>query len=763
MALRKPTSANPLPILPLRNQVLFPGIVTTIQVTRETSLTAIEAAMDGEQLLWVARQMDPDQADPKPEDLESIGTVAEVLSANILPDGTARVALRGMCRARYTHAGPKVVEPRVVPQSVRVAAQIRAALDGFTTLVGLCSDIPVEAVGALKSADCPGAVADQIAHHCPLSLARKQALLDEDDPVKRLETVTKLVHEEVLAHQEKLRIQAEIEAEFASKHRTLHLEEQIRHLNKELSELIGGPSNALQQLIGDNKLPPQVLNRIQQEWQNVEENGRFSSEATVSRIYVETLCRFPWEKSASGSKDALSVQHLLDSSHFGLKLAKRRISELLAVRELKRGGGACILLVGPPGVGKTSFALSVAQALGLPYGIIGMGGLRDECEIRGHRRSYVGARPGRLAQTLIHCECHNPVIILDEIDKVGRDERHDPMSALLDALDPSQNSAFVDQYLELGIDLSQTLFIATANDISKIPGPVLDRFEVVQIEGYGVYEKREMLDSHLWPKSLQRHGLNPGQLELDARAKEELVQRSYAEAGLRGVERELNALARAHAIDILGQPEAKIVVTAQKIEEVLGKEDTQLLPPEVQPGLPGTAWCLLARGAEGAVGMLEVVLLPTQSRQPQIRLTGALGEVLRESVITAITAIRKLYPEAGEILTTHDIHVHMPVGSVPKDGPSAGLPVAIALVSAALNLPTQAHTSVTGEITLNGQLIPIGGIKAKLQAANLKGIKKMIVPLANASDPAFLDQQLLGNVEIQFATDLKHAIELSLP
>lgn len=755
MALRKPSLA-PLPVLPLKDQVLFPGTVTTVLVNRRPSIEAVNQAMKSGQNLFAIAQLNPDQDSPLREDLAKVGVMAEILSSSTLPDGSLRVVLRGQCRAIPTKEGAKAVEPPEHAPSSQLAALTRATQDGFAALVEQNPRIPHEVLRQAMNLE-GGALADYVIHHLPCKPTKKQAILEVLDLTERLESVLGLINEETAILQAKEELNEKLKRQFDEMARVQFLREELQIIQSELKSIDGADSD-LGDRIETADLPENVRQRLRQEWQSIKDLGPFSQEAALSRQYLEFVLGLPFSKSIKAEELDLPVlKSTLDSEHHGLHEAKQRIIELVCTQKLNpdREGGA-VLFFGPPGTGKTSFAQSLGKALGRPVVVISLGGMKDEVEIRGHRRSYVGARAGRILQALSAAGCKNPILVLDEIDKAA-DSVH---STLLDLLDPSQNRAFVDSFVELGVDLSQVLFVATANSLEPLRGPLLDRLEVIEFEGYRTSELKLMISNYLWQRALTEHGILGHQLALSTQAIDHLALRSGRTGGVRRVVQDLAKLVRSQVVTVMTHPESKLILTPKEVEEILGPEEPDMLPKSLRPDCPGSTWCLLAAGHQGAVGMLEVAGLPSLDGKGSMVMTGSLGGVLRESAQTALTALRLLDPYFNERVVGQDLHLHMPASGIPKDGPSAGLGLALCLWSWAHRRSLPTFLAVSGEVSLNGAILPVGGIRQKLLACQEKGIRTVILPRANAVEPCLLEGEVTDGLQILFADTVMECLEL---
>lgn len=742
-----------LPVLAIRDQVHFPGLINTVHVVRSWTLAAANRALSGERLLLVVSQRDMSLEEPGPEDLAALGTVSEILHSSPTPDGGLRLVLRGMGRATLVdlrsesgayEATPHALTDKRHKLDERTEVLTREVLAKFNLLSHGHPHIPPEAVQTINHLENPGELADTVAHFLPVRTPDKQLILECIDPVERLEKILLLVSREQHIGELQDTIRQKVDAEVGDVQKQFYLREQMRIIQRELAE----PDEQAVEIqeyrerLSQRALPDFLLQKAEQEMARL---GRFpvgSAEAGQIRAYLDVLLELPWEVSSNVRVDIREAEAILDREHFGLSCVKERVLEFLAVAELKGaipGGALCF--VGPPGVGKTGFARAIATALGRPCVRVALGGVRDEAEIRGHRRTYVGAMPGRIANAIRQAGVMNPVIVLDEIDKMTLEMRGDPAAALLEALDPEQNRTFRDHYLEVPLNLSEVVFVATANMVESLPGPLRDRLEVVPFEGYTDRERMEIARRFLIPRALADCGLEDQNILSDAEL-ETLVKQQIREPGVRSLDREIRKhcrrMARTKAADL---PPAPLAVT----------------PVENDPRAPsiGLAWGLAVGQQGGTQLRIETVMMPRRSEQPSFTVTGNLGGVMHESALTALSAARR----AADADYGLDIHLHVPDGAIPKDGPSAGLAMAASLASSALHLPLPSDTAISGEITLTGAVLEVGAIREKVLAAKRAEFKKVILPLANRAEVERLGEDIAQGLEFVFVNDLSAALK----
>ncbi|WP_258360958.1 endopeptidase La [Moorella sulfitireducens (nom. illeg.)] len=730
-----------LPLLPLRGVIVFPYTVIHLDVGRERSVSAIEEAMLKDRVIFLAMQKEAQDDDPGEDDIYNTGTIAEIKQLLKLPGGTIRILVEGIRRGNikeYLSHDPflKVVveeAPEPAETSSEIEALMRCLVDEFETYVKMSKKIPPETVVAVVSLDEPGRLADVVASHLNLKLTDKQAVLEAVDIKERLNLLCEILakEKEILELERKINLRVRKQMEKTQKE--YYLREQMKAIQKELGEKDERAVEVeeLRQKIEAARLPKEVRERALKEVERLEKMPPMVAEATVVRNYLDWLLSLPWNKQTRDRLDIKVAERILEEDHYGLQEVKDRILEYLAIRQLARKmKGPIICFVGPPGVGKTSLAKSIARALQRKFVRISLGGVRDEAEIRGHRRTYVGALPGRIIQGMKQAGTRNPVFLLDEIDKLSSDFRGDPASALLEVLDPEQNHMFSDHFIEAPFDLSRVMFITTANVEYSIPRPLLDRMEVIRIPGYTEEEKVKIAALHLVPKQIKEHGLKKEQLEISENALRRIVREYTREAGVRNLERQIATICRKTARDIVGGKAKAVKITAGNVEEYLGiprYRHTEAFQNEMVGVANGLAWTEVG----GEVLNVEVSLMKGKGN---LTLTGKLGDVMKESAYAGFSYIRSRAEALGleaDFHEKHDLHIHVPEGAIPKDGPSAGITMATAMASALTGVPVKGNLAMTGEITLRGRVLPVGGIKEKVLAAHRAGLKNIILPREN--------------------------------
>ncbi|KYH31842.1 endopeptidase La [Neomoorella mulderi] len=730
-----------LPLLPLRGVIVFPYTVIHLDVGRERSVSAIEEAMLRDRVIFLAMQKEAQDDDPGEDDIYTTGTIAEIKQLLKLPGGTIRILVEGIRRGKireYLSYDPFLkVEVEEAPEPAETSSEIealmRCLIDEFETYVKMSKRIPPETVVAVVSLEEPGRLADVVASHLNLKLTDKQAVLEAVDIKERLNLLCEILakEKEILELERKINLRVRKQMEKTQKE--YYLREQIKAIQKELGEKDERVAEAeeLRQKIEAARLPKDVRERALKEVERLEKMPPMVAETTVVRNYLDWLLSLPWNKQTRDRLDVKVAERILDEDHYGLKEVKDRILEYLAIRQLaKKMKGPIICFVGPPGVGKTSLAKSIARALQRKFVRISLGGVRDEAEIRGHRRTYVGALPGRIIQGMKQAGTRNPVFLLDEIDKLSSDFRGDPASALLEVLDPEQNHMFSDHYIEAPFDLSRVMFITTANVEYSIPRPLLDRMEVIRIPGYTEEEKVKIAALHLLPKQIKEHGLKKDQLEISENALRRIVREYTREAGVRNLERQIATICRKTARDIVSGKTKAVRITAGNLEEYLGiprYRHTEAFQNEVVGVANGLAWTEVG----GEVLNVEVSVMKGKGN---LTLTGKLGDVMKESAYAGFSYIRSRADTLGleaDFHEKHDLHIHVPEGAIPKDGPSAGITMATAMASALTGVPVKGNLAMTGEITLRGRVLPVGGIKEKVLAAHRAGVKNIILPREN--------------------------------
>ncbi|MGQ2999788.1 MULTISPECIES: endopeptidase La [Variovorax] len=768
-----PADAIDLPLLPLRDVVVFPHMVIPLFVGRPKSIKALELAMEAERRIMLVAQKAAAKDEPSVEDMFEVGCVSTILQMLKLPDGTVKVLVEGQQRARVnriddgeTHFSANVT-PVAAPEGgekgTEVEALRRAVMQQFDQYVKLNKKIPPEILTSISSIDDPGRLADTIAAHLPLKLDNKQAVLDLDDTKARLENLFGQLEREVDILNVDKKIRGRVKRQMEKNQRDFYLNEQVKAIQKELGEgEEGADIEEIEKKIKLAKMPKDALKKAEGELKKLKLMSPMSAEATVVRNYIDVLVGLPWAKRTKIKHDLANAEAVLNADHYGLEKVKDRILEYLAVQQRVDKVKAPILcLVGPPGVGKTSLGQSIAKATGRKYTRMALGGMRDEAEIRGHRRTYIGALPGKVLQGLSKIGTRNPLFLLDEIDKLGTDFRGDPSSALLEVLDPEQNHTFGDHYVEVDFDLSDVMFVATSNSMN-IPPALLDRMEVIRLSGYTEDEKTNIAIKYLLPKQLKNNGVKEEELLVTEEAVRDIVRYYTREAGVRSLERELSKICRKVVKGLLlKQMTPKVTVTGENLNDFLGvrKFTFGLAEKQNQVGqVVGLAWTEVG----GDLLTIEAVTMPGKG---VISRTGSLGDVMKESVEAARTVVRSRSRRLGikdEVFEKRDIHIHVPDGATPKDGPSAGAAMTTAFVSALTGIPVRADVAMTGEITLRGEVTAIGGLKEKLLAALRGGIKTVLIPEENAKDLQDIPENVKNGLEIVPVKWIDKVLEIAL-
>ena len=740
--MQEPLSSS-YPVLPLRDIVVFPHMIVPLFVGREKSVRALEEVMQDDKQILLASQIDPGEDDPQPEGIFKAGVLANVLQLLKLPDGTVKVLVEGRSRVRITEyfENERFFEAsaeyltEMPGKTEELEALTRSVANEFERYAKVKKNIPEEAMAAVSDATEPAKLADLVAGHLGIEVDQKQGLLETLSISERLEKVFGLMQGEMSVLQVEKKIKTRVKTQMERTQREYYLNEQMKAIQKELGDGEEGQNEVqeLEEKISETKLSKEAREKVEAELKKLKSMSPMSAEATVVRNYMDWVLGLPWGVKSRTKKNLATAQDVLDNDHFGLEKVKERIVEYLAVQQRsKKLKGPIMCLVGPPGVGKTSLGKSVAKATGREFIRISLGGVRDESEIRGHRRTYIGSMPGKIIQALKKAKTTNPLILLDEIDKMGQDFRGDPASAMLEVLDPEQNATFVDHYLEVEYDLSDVMFLTTANSYN-MPGPLLDRMEIISLAGYTEDEKREIAKQHLLPKVMKNHGLKPKEFSVSDDALTAMVRVYTREAGVRNLERELAKIARKAVTKIVKKEAEVIEVTAKNLNDYLGVEKHRfgLAEEEDQVGVvTGLAWTSVG----GELLNIEALRLPGKGR---MKTTGKLGDVMKESIDAASSYVRSIAPEIGvkpPKFDTIDIHVHVPDGATPKDGPSAGLAMVTSIVSVLTNIPVRKDIAMTGEVSLRGNAMPIGGLKEKLLAALRGGIKTVLIPVENEKD-----------------------------
>ena len=750
-------TTNTFPVLPLRDIVVFPHMIVPLFVGRAKSVKALEAVMKDDRQILLASQRDASQDEPEEEDIYRTGSLANVLQLLKLPDGTVKVLVEGRSRAKVTHFIPNedYFEAHVVdieetsPEDETISALSRSLIERFERYVKLNKNVPEEAMTNIGEIDEPSKLADTIAGHLGVKLSDRQTLLEEPDVAKRMEQILGLIQGEISVLQVEKKIKSRVKTQMEKTQREYYLNEQMKAIQRELGEGDEGRDDIgeYEHQIEETKLSDEARDKARAELKKLKNMSPMSAEATVVRNYLDWMLSIPWGKKSRVKKNLDKAQEVLDADHYGLEKVKERMVEYLAVQQRSsKLKGPILCLVGPPGVGKTSLGKSVARATGREFIRISLGGVRDEAEIRGHRRTYIGSMPGKIIQSMKKAKTTNPLILLDEIDKMGQDFRGDPASAMLEVLDPEQNSTFADHYLEVEYDLSNVMFLTTANTYN-MPQPLLDRMEIISLSGYTEDEKLEIARRHLLPKQQKEHGLRSGEFDLTDDGLTTIIQRYTREAGVRNLERELAKLCRKVLTDIVKGDEKSVDVTAEKVEHYLGvpRHKHGLAEEEDQVGVvTGLAYTSVG----GDLLHIEALMMPGRGR---MKTTGTLGDVMKESIDAAASFVRSKAPEYGvkpPRFEKMDIHVHVPEGATPKDGPSAGIAMVTSIVSVLTDIPVRKDIAMTGEVTLRGNVLPIGGLKEKLLAALRGGIKTVLIPKDNVKDLPDIPDNVKDGLEI---------------
>ncbi|WP_170505160.1 endopeptidase La [Ruegeria arenilitoris] len=759
------------PVLPLRDIVVFPHMIVPLFVGREKSVRALEEVMQDDKQILLSSQIDPGDDDPAEDGIYRSGVLANVLQLLKLPDGTVKVLVEGQARVQITEflENEEFFEARAeylteIPGDVTTTeALLRTVADEFERYAKVRKNIPEEALTAVGETAEPAKLADLVSGHLGIEVEQKQELLETLSVSERLEKVYGLMQGEMSVLQVEKKIKTRVKSQMERTQREYYLNEQMKAIQKELGDGEDGSNEVaeLEAKINETKLSQEAREKAEGELKKLRNMSPMSAEATVVRNYLDWILSLPWGTKSRVKKDLGRAQDILDADHYGLEKVKERIVEYLAVQQRsKKLKGPILCLVGPPGVGKTSLGKSVARATGREFIRISLGGVRDESEIRGHRRTYIGSMPGKIIQALKKAKTTNPLILLDEIDKMGQDFRGDPASAMLEVLDPEQNSTFIDHYLEVEYDLSNVMFLTTSNSYN-MPGPLLDRMEIIPLAGYTEEEKSEIAKQHLISKQVKNHGLKAKEFELTDEALQKMIRTYTREAGVRNLEREIAKVARKSLTKIIKNEAEEVIVTPDNLDEFLGvpKFRYGLAEQDDQVGVvTGLAWTSVG----GDLLHIEALKLPGKGR---MKTTGKLGDVMKESIDAASSYVRSISPQIGvkpPKFDTLDIHVHVPDGATPKDGPSAGLAMVTSIVSVLTGIPVRKDIAMTGEVSLRGNAMPIGGLKEKLLAALRGGIKTVLIPEENEKDLAEIPDNVKEGLEIIPVTHvsevLKHAL-----
>jgi len=760
-----------MPLLPLRDVVVFPHMVIPLFVGRPKSIKALETAMEAGKSIVLVAQKSAAKDDPGPEDLYSIGSIANILQMLKLPDGTVKVLVEGNQRARIREVTDAkthyVVSVTPIAADITVdhetEAMRRTMIQQFDQYVKLNKKIPPEILTSLAGIDEAGRLGDTIAAHLPLKLEQKQEVLEMVDVKQRLDHLLKLVEGELEILQVEKRIRGRVKRQMEKSQREYYLNEQVKAIQKELGEMEEGADlDEIEKRIKSAHMPKEARKKAEAELKKLRLMSPMSAEATVVRNYIDTLVALPWKKKSKISTDLVAAEKILNEDHYGLEKVKERIVEYLAVQQRVDKLKAPILcLVGAPGVGKTSLGQSIARATNRKFIRMSLGGVRDEAEIRGHRRTYIGSMPGKILQNMSKAGVRNPLFLLDEVDKMGMDFRGDPASALLEVLDPEQNHTFVDHYVEVEYDLSDVMFVCTANTLN-IPAALLDRMETIRLSGYTEDEKVNIALKHLLPKLMKNHGLKPEELAISESAVRDIIRYYTREAGVRALERELSKICRKVVKTLVREgEERKVAVSARSLDKYLGvrRYTFGMAEKKNQVGqVAGLAWTEVG----GELLTIEAVIMPGKGKMTT---TGKLGEVMQESVQAALSVVRSRSKRLGiapDFYQKNDIHIHLPEGATPKDGPSAGIGICTAMVSALTGNPVRADVAMTGEITLRGEVLQIGGLKEKLLAAHRGGIKTVLIPEENVKDLAEIPDNVKNRLDIHPVKWIDTVLEMAL-
>ncbi len=760
-----------LPVLPLRDIVVFPNMIVPLFVGRDRSVRALEAVMQGSKEILLVAQKDAAVDDPGERDIYRFGAISTVLQLLKLPDGTVKVLVEGRRRAELTDfiENPDYFEATARTLSEdegdaeAVAALGRTVLDQFEQYVKVSRKVPNEVLATVQQIEDPSKLADTVAQHLQLKLSDKQALLEVLSVAERLERISGLMEGELGVIQVEKKIRGRVKRQMEKTQREYYLNEQMKAIQRELGEGDEGGDelSELEQRIEETKLTKEAREKADQEMKKLRAMSPMSAEATVVRNYLDWLLSIPWGKKSRVKRDVNAAEIVLNNDHYGLDKVKERILEYLSVQQrAKKLKGPILCLVGPPGVGKTSLGKSIARATGRNFVRLSLGGVRDEAEIRGHRRTYIGSMPGKIVQSMKKAKSSNPLFLLDEVDKLGADFRGDPSSALLEVLDPEQNHTFADHYLEVDYDLSDVMFICTANTL-RMPQPLLDRMEVIRLSGYTEDEKLEIAKRHLIPKQVKDHGLRKGEWDITDNAIRDIIRYYTREAGVRNLEREMAKLARKSVKSIVTGETKSVKITSRNLDKYAGTRRFRFGEIE-EKDLVGVTTGLAWTEVGGELLSIEAVMLPGKGR---MTITGKLGDVMQESIQAARSLVRSKSLGFGVIPPTfdkRDIHIHVPEGATPKDGPSAGIAMVTSIVSVLTNVPVRRDIAMTGEVTLRGRVLPIGGLKEKLLAAHRAGIKTVLIPKDNEKDPDDIPNNVKKDMKIVPVSTVDEVLPLAL-
>jgi ATP-dependent Lon protease len=760
-----------LPMMPIRDVVIFPFMMTPFVVGRESSVRALEEALAGDKRIFLATQHDPGVDEPKPEEIYQVGSIANIVQSLKMPDGNIKVLVEGIERGRILQVtetdGFYMSSVRVNRYAPEITPQVEATMQRVSSLfeqyVKLCQSLNQETIAATVRMDDISRLSDTIAANLQLSIEEKQELLEIFDPAERLTRISDVLDIEIEKLNMDRTIQSRVKRQMERAQKEYYLNEKIKAIQKELGRGEKSEFDELKKKIDSAGMPPDVLEKATQELKKLEAMPPMSAESTVSRNYLDWLLAVPWKKKSKEIRDIDFAERTLNEDHYGLEKIKERILEFLAVRQLvKNPKGSILCLVGPPGVGKTSLGMSIAKATGRKFVRMSLGGVRDEAEIRGHRRTYIGALPGQIIQMMKKAGTRNPVFMLDEVDKMSNDFRGDPSSALLEVLDPEQNFMFVDHYLDVEYDLSQVFFIATANVLHTIPAPLQDRMEILRLHGYTEPEKLEIARQYLVKKQLDQAGLTAANIQFEDDALRGIIRYYTREAGVRNLEREIGNVCRKIARSVVREGEGfSANITAENLNTYLGVmrfHDTPANEKSEIGLVTGLAWTEVG----GCILTTEVAIIDGKGK---LTLTGKLGDVMQESAQAAMSYLRSRWQRLGiprDFYRNVDIHVHVPEGAIPKDGPSAGITIATAIASALSKIPVRRDICMTGEITLRGKVLPIGGLKEKLLAAHRAGIFVAILPAENQKDLADVPENLRTEMKLHFVDSMDEVLQIAL-
>ena len=773
---KRQQETNNLPLLPLRDVIVFPHMVIPLFVGREKSIEALEAATNSDNQLFLVSQKDASVLNPEESDVYEVGTVVNIIQMLRLPDNTVKVLIEGKYRAKIQNFiqedGTYRADVSEMKDSNASGFEIEAAVRSikytFEKYVKLNKRIPPELLMSISSITDPSRLADIIVAHLTMKIDEKQEILNSANVQIRLMKLLEKMQGEIEIINVEKRIRSRVKNQMERSQKEYYLNEQMNAIQKELGQKKDGKDefSDMEDRLEAKNMPTETKEKVHKELQKLKRMSPMSAEAGVIRNYVDWMLNIPWGEFTVDDNNVHNAREILNDEHFGLEDVKDRIIEYLAVRQLAgdKAKGTVLCLAGPPGVGKTSIAKSLANSMGRNFVRVSLGGVRDEAEIRGHRRTYVGAMPGKIVQAMKKAGTSNPVILLDEIDKMSSDFKGDPASAMLEVLDPGQNATFVDHYIEADYDLSQVMFVMTANDIGRIPGPLRDRMEIINIPGYTPNEKMQIAKNYLVQRSIESHGLKDYSVQISDTVLMKLVRGYTKEAGVRNLERSMNTIARKIATEVVSkdiETGKKFNVTAKMLEKFMGPvrfEGTQIEEGSHVGLVNGLAYTSVG----GELLNIEVVIVPGNGK---IQITGKLGEVMQESARTALSYVRSISSRLGvghEFYSSHDIHVHVPEGATPKDGPSAGITLATALTSAIARIPVFQDVAMTGEVTLRGRVLPIGGLKEKLLGAKQAGVKTIVIPKKNEKDLAKVPKEILSGLDIHACESMEEVLKISL-